>query len=56
MATTLEAIMGAVFLDRGEAAMQAVMARLGLDHALLHVVMFLSPHCAKPPTPVLLYG
>lgn len=38
MATTIEAILGAVFLDRGEAAMQGVMSRLGLDHPLLQPV------------------
>lgn len=38
MATTTEAILGAVFLDRGEAAMQGVMSRLGLDHPLLQPV------------------
>lgn len=48
MATTVEAIMGAVFLDRGEESMQVVMARLGLDHPLLNVVTSTSALLRKP--------
>ena len=35
MATTVEAILGAVHLDGGEEALAAVMERLGLTHELL---------------------
>ena len=51
MATTVEALLGAVFLDRGENAMQAVMTRLGLDHPLLHLVKSI---CCCVPIEILL--
>lgn len=38
MATTIEAILGAVHRDGGDAALEKVMERLGLTHALLEAV------------------
>jgi ribonuclease III len=40
MATTVEAILGAVHVDGGDAALGLVMAKLGLTHALLDVVTY----------------
>ncbi|KAF1963887.1 hypothetical protein BU23DRAFT_495047 [Bimuria novae-zelandiae CBS 107.79] len=40
MATTVEAILGAVHVDGGDAALGMVMAKLGLTHALLDVVTY----------------
>ncbi|KAF1809634.1 ribonuclease III [Eremomyces bilateralis CBS 781.70] len=37
MATTVEAILGAVFIDGGDAALAQVMGTLGLTHTLLEV-------------------
>ncbi|KAF2092796.1 hypothetical protein NA57DRAFT_49569 [Rhizodiscina lignyota] len=48
MATTLEAIMGAVHKDGGDSALGQVMAHLGLTHELLEVVMFNSPPSVLP--------
>lgn len=42
MATTVEAILGAVHVDGRDAALGLVMARLGLNHALLEVVTYYS--------------
>ena len=38
MATVVEALLGAVMLDGGEAALRQVMENLGLTHALLNTV------------------
>jgi ribonuclease-3 len=38
MATTVEAILGAVYMDGGESALAAVFVILGLTHPLLQVV------------------
>ncbi|KAF1807834.1 hypothetical protein P152DRAFT_324198 [Eremomyces bilateralis CBS 781.70] len=40
MATTVEAILGAVHVDGGNAALGLVMVKLGLTHALLDVVTY----------------
>ena len=40
MATTVEAILGAVHVDGGDAALGMVMAKLGLTHTLLDVVTY----------------
>jgi len=40
MATTIEAICGAVFIDGGDDALGAVLATLGLTHPFLEVVTF----------------
>jgi len=40
MATTIEAICGAVFLDGGDDALGAVLETLGLTHPFLEVVTF----------------
>ena len=40
MATTVEAILGAVHIDGGDAALEHVMAHLGLHHELLNPVMY----------------
>jgi len=42
MATTIQAILGAVHVDGGDAALAQVMASLGLTHALLEVVTYYS--------------
>ncbi len=49
MATAMEAIMGAVFLDGGAEALDRVMARLGLTHPLLHLVKSTSLHPFQTP-------
>ena len=43
MATTVEAILGAVYRDGGESALVAVFVILGLTHPFLHVVMLIHP-------------
>jgi hypothetical protein len=49
MATTLEAILGAVHLDGGDTALTAVMQRLGLTHELLtQAVTLISPFSPAP--------
>ncbi|KAK4078892.1 hypothetical protein Purlil1_11830 [Purpureocillium lilacinum] len=49
MATAMEAIMGAVFLDGGGEALDRVMARLGLTHPLLDLVKSTTLHPFQIP-------
>lgn len=44
MATTVEALLGAVYLDAGRNALVSVLTVLGLIHPFLQVVMFHIPH------------
>jgi dsRNA-specific ribonuclease len=41
MATTVEAILGAVYLDSGTDALNAVLVTLGLTHQFLEAVTFI---------------
>ena len=55
MATTVEAILGAVYRDRGEGALAAVFVNLGLTHPYLQVVMLTHPLHDLKETSVSLY-
>lgn len=41
MATTVEAILGAVYMDGGDGALNAVLVNLGLTHQYLESVTFI---------------